>query len=193
MLIVQNCILTDDIVDQRFDCNLAQCHGRCCIEGDYGAPLTSDETETITNILPQIEPYMTPEGRKAITKQGVSVPDNDNEPTTPLIDGRECAYICHGTNGTALCAIEAACRDGKCSFLKPISCHLYPLRLDDFGQFISINYHRWEVCRSAAGHGQPLYRYLKEPLIRRFGQEWYDELLDQVDEYLARKKNGATQ
>lgn len=186
MLIVQNCIITDDIVDRCFGCDLAKCKGRCCVEGDSGAPLLKSEIAELERALPTVRPYMTEEGILAVDEQGVYAVDKDGDLGTPLIDGGACAYIAYAPDGTALCAIEMACREGKCSFLKPVSCHLYPLRLDDFGEFISINYHRWDVCRCAAGHGEPLYVYLREPLIRRFGKEWYDELLHEVEEY---KKN----
>ena len=191
MLIVQNCIITDDIVDRCFGCDLAQCKGRCCVDGDSGAPLLKSEIAELERALPAVKPYMTEEGILAVDEQGVYAVDKDGDLGTPLIDGGACAYIAYAPDGTALCAIEMACREGKCSFLKPVSCHLYPLRLDDFGEFISINYHRWDVCRCAAGHGEPLYVYLREPLIRRFGQEWYDELLLEVEEY--KKRNRRTQ
>lgn len=134
---------------------------------------------------------MTPAGLEAVRQQGVSVLDNAAEPCTPLVNNRECAYVSWSDDGIALCAIEQACRDGKTDFLKPISCHLYPIRVDDYGEFTAVNYHRWEVCHpqgmncgreyTAASTDeamlpQPLYRYLREPLIRRFGADWYAEL-----------------
>ena len=183
MLIVKESIVSDDITDRCFCCDLAQCHGQCCIEGDYGAPLLEEEIPILERILPQVEPYMTPEGIEAVKRDGVSTLDNAAEPCTPLVNNRECAYVAWGDDGTAFCAIEQAYRDGKIDWPKPISCHLYPLRIDEYGEFKSINYHRWDVCRCAVAKGKecgvPLYQYLREPLIRRFGQQWYDELLDQ--------------
>lgn len=186
MLIVKESIVSDDIADCRFCCDLAQCKGQCCVEGDYGAPLTDDEVDTLQRILPQVLPYMTAEGRSVVEREGVSTLDNAAEPCTPLVNNRECAYVAWADDGTALCAIEQACRDGKTDFLKPVSCHLYPIRVDNYGEFTAVNYHRWDVCRCAVTKGNecgvPLYQYLREPLIRRFGQEWYDELLQAISQ-----------
>ena len=184
MLIVKESIVSDDIAERRFCCDLAQCKGQCCIEGDYGAPLLEEEIPVLEHILPQVQPYMTPEGLQAVAEQGVSTLDNAAEPCTPLVNNRECAYVAWAPDGTALCAIEQACRDGKTDFLKPVSCHLYPIRVDEYGEFTAVNYHQWDVCRCAVKKGNecgvPLYQYLREPLIRRFGQEWYDELLQAI-------------
>ena len=136
-------------------------------------------------IYDKVAPYMNEAGRKAVEEQGVATYDNAGEPCTPLVDGRECAYVVW-EDGNALCAIEKAFRDGKTDYMKPVSCHLYPIRVDNYGEFISLNYHEWDVCRSAVCKGRetgvPLYKYLKEPLIRRFGRQWYDELCEQVHE-----------
>lgn len=192
MLIVKDCIISEDIAEKRFCCDLAKCKGECCIEGDCGAPLEESEIPILEHVLPEVEPYMTPEGIEVVKKEGVSVPDLAGEPSTPLINGRECAYINWGDDGMALCAIERAYRDGKIDWMKPVSCHLYPIRVDEFGEFTSLNYHQWDICQCAVAKGkecgQPLYEYLKEPLIRKFGQEWYDELLDAVAEWKARQK-----
>lgn len=183
MLIVKDCIVTEDIADQCFCCSLAQCKGACCVEGDFGAPLDDAEIPILEKILPLVEPYMTEAGREVVHREGVSVPDNVDNPCTPLVNNRECAYVTWDADGTAYCAIEQAFRNGKTDFMKPISCHLYPLRIDEYGEFKSVNYHRWDICRCAIAKGKecgvPLYQYLSEPLIRRFGQEWYDDLLEQ--------------
>lgn len=192
MLIVKDCIISEDIAEKRFCCDLAKCKGECCIEGDCGAPLEESEIPILERVLPEVEPYMTPEGIEVVKREGVSVPDLAGEPSTPLINGRECAYINWGEDGMALCAIERAYRDGKIDWMKPVSCHLYPIRVDEFGEFTSLNYHQWDICQCAVAKGkecgQPLYEYLKEPLIRKFGQEWYDELLDAVEDWKARQK-----
>lgn len=184
MLIVKESIVSDDIAERRFSCDLAQCKGQCCVEGDYGAPLTDDEVTVLQRILPAVQPYMTPAGLRAVEQQGVSTLDNAAEPCTPLVNNRECAYVAWGADGTALCAIEQAFRDGKTDFMKPVSCHLYPIRVDEYGEFTAVNYHQWDVCHCAVKRGNecgvPLYQYLREPLIRRFGQEWYDELLEAI-------------
>lgn len=185
MLIVQDCIISEDIADQCFCCDLAKCKGQCCVEGDCGAPLLESEIPILEHILPVVEPYMTKEGLEVVHRDGVSALDNTAEPCTPLVNNRECAYVAWGNDGTAFCAIEQAFRDGKIDWPKPISCHLYPLRIDEYGEFKSVNYHRWDVCRCAVTKGRecgvPLYKYLREPLIRRFGQDWYDELIESIE------------
>lgn len=190
MLIVQDCIVSEDIVDKLFSCDLAQCKGECCVEGDCGAPLLEEEIPILERILPEVEPYMTPEGLDVVHREGVSALDNAAEPCTPLINNRECAYVAWGDDGTAYCAIEQAYRDGKIDWKKPVSCHLYPIRVDVFGQFTAVNYHQWDICRCAVECGRrcsiPLYKYLREPLIRRFGEAWYADLLAAVQEYLSK-------
>lgn len=190
MLIVDNCIISDNLADLRFCCDLAQCKGACCVEGDCGAPLEKEEIPILERIYPEVKPYMTPEGIEAVEREGVSSLDVDKLPCTPLVNNRECAYAI-SENGVTLCAIEKAYRDGKIDFQKPISCHLYPVRIEDFGEFKAVNYHEWDICRCAVYKGkecgQPLYIYLKEPLIRRFGQEWYDELVEQCENYQNQK------
>ena len=186
MLIVKDCIVSDHLADLCFACDLAKCKGACCVEGDSGAPLLESEVAVLEAILPEVEPYMTPEGIAAVREQGVAVRDKEGDLGTPLIDGSACAYISYGDDGCALCAIEKAYRLSPFTshlspFPKPVSCHLYPIRVEDYGEFTAVNYHRWEVCRAAIGHGDPLYIYLKEPLIRRFGSEWYEELLEQIN------------
>lgn len=189
MIIVGNTIVSDDIADQRFCCDLATCKGACCIDGDSGAPLREEEVATLEALLPEVEPYMTPEGIAAVREQGVAVRDNDGDLGTPLIDGSACAYITYGDDGCALCAIEKAYREKNHQFStfnfqfpKPVSCHLYPIRVEDYGEFTAVNYHQWDICHCAKGHGDPLYITLKEPLIRRFGTEWYDELIEQINQ-----------
>lgn len=172
MIIVGNSIVSDDIADCRFSCDCSACHGACCIEGDSGAPLLESEVTELERVLPDVLLLLTPEGRKAIEEQGVAVRDRDGDLGTPLINGSACAYITYASDGTALCALQ--------QHYKPVSCHLYPIRVEDYGEFTAVNYHRWDICRCAIGHGEPLYRYLKEPLIRRFGSEWYDELIEQI-------------
>lgn len=182
MLIVKDCIISEDIRDKRFACDLEKCKGQCCVEGDCGAPLDEAEIPILKEIMPQVEPYMTDAGRKVVHKEGVSALDNAGEPCTPLVSNRECAYVVWGEEGTAYCAIERAYREGKTAFLKPISCHLYPLRVDVYGQFTAINFHDWDVCHCCChSTGKPLYECLREPLIRRFGQDWYDELMQTIN------------
>lgn len=187
MIIVKNTIVSDDVADQLFGCDLAVCKGACCVDGDSGAPLLDDEVPVLEAVLPEVLPFMTDEGREAVASQGVAVRDNEGDLGTPLIDGGACAYITPGDGGCTLCAIEKAFRQcapgsqlaARC-FPKPVSCHLYPVRVEDYGEFTAVNYHQWDICRCARHHGDPLYITLKDPLVRRFGQEWYDELLTEI-------------
>jgi hypothetical protein len=173
MIIVKNSIVSDDVADQRFGCDLACCKGACCIDGDSGAPLMEEEVAKLEAVLSEALPRMTEQGRQAVASQGVAVRDKDGDLGTPLIDGGACAFITYGEDGCALCALQG--------LYKPVSCHLYPIRVEDFGEFTAVNYHQWDICRCAKGKGEPLYVYLKEPLVRRFGQEWYDELVEQIN------------
>lgn len=192
MLIVEDCIVSEDIADSLFCCALDKCKGQCCVEGDAGAPLEEVEIPVLQQILPKLKPYMTVEGLEVVQRQGVSDTDPDLNPCTPLVNGRECAFTVW-RDGTAMCAIEQAYNDGVISFRKPVSCHLYPIRVDDYGEFRAVNYHRWDVCRCAVAEGRaagmPLYRYLEEPLVRKFGREWYDELLYQIEQFKERQKD----
>lgn len=172
MIIVQNSIISDDVADCRFCCDLSVCKGACCVDGDSGAPLMEDEVEKIESVLLDALPRMTEEGRAAVEAQGVAVRDKDGDLGTTLIDGGACAFITPSPDGCTFCALQG--------LYKPVSCHLYPIRVEDYGEFQAVNYHQWDICRCAKGKGEPLYIYLKEPLIRRFGQEWYDELLEQI-------------
>lgn len=187
MIVVGNTIVSDDIAECCFGCDLGCCKGACCVDGDSGAPLREEEVALLEAILPEVEPYMTSEGIAAVREQGVAVRDKDGDLGTPLINGSACAYITYGDDGCALCAIEKAFRQATLNselrtlnFPKPVSCHLYPIRVEDYGEFTAVNYHQWDICRCAKGHGDPLYITLKEPLVRRFGSEWYEELLEQI-------------
>ena len=173
MIIVGNSIVSDDIADQRFGCDLSVCRGACCVEGDSGAPLLEEEVARLEQVLPEALPRMTPEGRAAVEAQGVAVRDHDGDLGTPLVDGGICAYAFRTPDGTALCALQ--------HLYKPVSCHLYPIRIEDYGEFTAVNYHQWDICRCARAKGEPLYIALREPLIRRFGNEWYQELVEQIN------------
>ena len=179
MIVVGNSIVSDDIADRCFGCDLSCCKGACCVDGDSGAPLLEEEVAKIEAVLPEVLPLMTAEGRAAVEAQGVAVRDKDGDLGTPLIEGGACAYVTYGPDGCAWCALQG--------LYKPVSCHLYPIRVEDYGEFTAVNYHQWDICRCARGKGEPLYKYLKEPLIRRFGSEWYEELLEQIN---LRETNG---
>jgi Protein of unknown function (DUF3109) len=180
MLQIDDTIISLDVLDECFVCDLSSCKGICCIEGDAGAPLEEAEVEKLNEILPIIWDDLTDKSKKVIQQQGVSYIDEDGEPVTSIVDGKECVFTYTDENGVCKCAIEKAHREGKIDFYKPISCHLYPIRLQKYEEFTAVNYHRWKVCDCARTLGGslkvPVYKFLKEPLIRRFGSEWYEQL-----------------
>ena len=174
-------IISEDIIENDFVCNLNACKGACCIEGDAGAPVDENELEIMEQIYPAVAPYLTEEGRAAIDAQGAYIKGSDGEWETPLINGGECAYVIRNEKGWALCAIEQAYNDKKIGCKKPISCHLYPIRLQEYTSFTAANYHRWHpICDDACTLGKELqvtiYKFVKEELIRKFGSQWYEEL-----------------
>ena len=180
MLQIKETLISLDLFDQQFCCNLAHCRGICCVEGDSGAPVEMDEIAELENALPHIWNDLSEEAKKIIDSQGVVYPDHDGEMVTSIVNGKDCVFTCYDENGTCFCAVEKAWRAGKISFMKPISCHLYPIRVKKFADFTAVNYQEWSICSGARLYGQqlglPVYQFLKEPLIRKFGQEWYDEL-----------------
>lgn len=180
MLQIQDVIVSFDVLTKCFSCNLECCKGACCIEGDAGAPVTAEEIAQIEELLPAIWDDLSIEARKVINRQGVAYTDPEGELVTSIVNGKDCVFTCYGEDGCCYCAIEKAFREGRCKFKKPVSCHLYPIRVKKLGDYWGLNYDRWDVCRAAVIRGEqegiPLYKYLKEPLIRRFGQSWYDEL-----------------
>lgn len=180
MIEIDGKIVSDDILTECFACNIARCKGECCVDGNSGAPLEMEEADILEEEYENYKPYMTPEGIESVERQGFMVVDFDGDYTTPLVDDAECAYS-YRENGITLCAIEKAFREGKCSFRKPISCHLYPIRLINLSNgTIGLNYHRWNVCSPACENGRrlgiPVYKSLREPIIRRFGEEFYKAL-----------------
>lgn len=180
MIEIDGKIVSDDILTECFACDIARCKGECCVDGNSGAPLEMEEADILEEEYENYKPYMTPEGIESVERQGFMVVDCDGDYTTPLVDDAECAYS-YRENGITLCAIEKAFREGKCSFRKPISCHLYPIRLISLSNgTIGLNYHRWNVCSSACENGRklgiPVYKSLREPIIRRFGEEFYKAL-----------------
>ncbi len=189
MLEIQNTLVTLDLAEQFFCCDLEACKGECCIEGDAGAPITEAERAEIEHVLPEIIDDMLPQGREAVKRDGVAYIDEEGDLVTTIVDGRNCAFTCYGPDGMCLCAIEKAKREGRINFLKPASCHLYPLRITEYEKFTAVNYHRWKICRPAEKLGRKLgirlYQFLREPLIARFGQSWYDELCLACETYLA--------
>lgn len=188
MLKIQDTLVSLDLIEEFFCCDLDRCLGECCIEGDAGAPVTAEEVERLRDNMELIRPLLTPGAQRVIDEQGPAYFDSEGDLVTSIVDGRECVFTTYAPGGKCLCALEVASRAGKLPPLKPISCHLYPIRLKDYGGFTAVNYHRWKICRSAVTCGRTkglrVYEFLKEPLIRRFGQEWYDELDRTAKEYL---------
>jgi len=184
MIEVQGTLVHEDVVVENFVCNLNKCKGACCIEGDSGAPLELSELAVLDEIYPHVKPYMTEKGIATIEENGTFVKDFEGDYTTPCVDTRkECAYVTW-ENGITKCAIEKAYEDGKIAWKKPISCHLYPIRITNYPEFDVLHYDRWNICSPACAFGNELkvsvYEFLKEPLIRKYGADWYRELEEKV-------------
>lgn len=180
MIHIDDILLSEDLFDNYFVCDLSACKGACCVEGDAGAPLEVDEIGLIENELDEILPFLTKKGRKVIESKGVFEVDQDGEYVTPLIHGKECAFTIFDKDGTAKCGIEAAQRSGATQFLKPISCHLYPIRINKSKFHEALNYHRWPICAPACECGSKLevkvFRFLKGAIVRKYGAEFYEKL-----------------
>ena len=181
MIVIGDKLISLDILEEEFTCNLDACMGACCVEGDAGAPLEESELETLDKIWPEVEPYLPAKGVEAIKLQGTSVQEGYEEYATPLVDGKECAFTVF-EKGKALCGIEKAFFDGKIKFRKPISCQLYPIRVRKMLDMEALNYDKWEICSPACELGKkrkmPVYMFLKDALVRRYGIEFYEELDD---------------
>ncbi len=180
MIEIDDKIVAIDLLTEKFACDITKCKGICCVEGNAGAPLEFDEIDILESEYPNYKPYMTPEGIKSIEKNGFMVIDEDGDYTTPLVNDAECAYA-YTEGDITLCAIEKAWLKGECTFQKPISCHLYPIRLINLSNgTVGLNYHRWSVCSDACKNGKkmgiPVYKSLKSSIIRRFGEEFYTAL-----------------
>ena len=184
MIEVGSTLLHEDVVNENFVCNLNKCKGACCLEGDSGAPLAADELDILKEIYPKVKPYMTAKGIATIEREGTHVTDYEGDYTTPCVDvNKECAYVTW-ENGITKCAIEKAYEQGLVDWKKPISCHLYPIRITAYPEFDVLNYDRWSICSDACSFGRelqvPVYKFLKGPLIRKYGEDWYKELEEQV-------------
>ncbi len=186
MIKVGEILVSDDIKEVEFVCHLEKCKGACCVEGDLGAPLEEDELPVMKEIIEDVKPYLTHEGIKAIEKQGLFILDEDGDFSTPTIEGKECAYAHYDQEGVLKCGIEQAYLDGKIGFRKPISCHLYPIRITKNKKgFEAVNYHKWDICSAACSYGKslqvPLYKFLKDPLTRKYGESWYGQLVAAIE------------
>jgi len=180
MLQVDDKIISLDVFTGFFCCHLKKCRGLCCVHGDSGAPLEKKEAKILKRIYPEIKKFLTPEGRNKIESTGISMIDKDNDLVTPLIDQKACAYINYYKNGISYCSIEKAFFDKKITFQKPVSCHLYPLRIKKYKDFTAVNYDRWDICKPAISLGRQkkmkVFEFCKDGLIRSFGEEFYRQL-----------------
>ena len=191
---IDNVLLTTEILTERFCCDLDACKGECCVEGDAGAPVTLDEVAAIEESLDVVWDDLNASAQTVIDKQGVAYTDQEGDLVTSIVGGKDCVFTCH-ENGCCFCALEKAYRAGKADFCKPISCALYPIREARLKNgLIGLNYHRWDVCKDAVKKGKeldlPVYKFLKEPLTRRFGAAWYEALEEAAEEILKEGLNG---
>ena len=173
-------IVSEEIIEKEFVCNLSACKGACCVDGEAGAPLEEEELKILMDIYPKVKPFLTQEGIHAIEEQGLYI-TTKGEYETPLIPSDDsCVYINYDEKGVAQCGIEEAYNQGEITWKKPISCHLYPVRVQDYSEFAAVNYHKWEICDDACSLGKelqvPVYKFVKQALIRKFGEDWYSEL-----------------
>ncbi len=173
-------LVSDDVVSEQFVCDLTKCKGACCVEGDLGAPLNEDELHEIEEVIDLVKPYLGDKAVEVLEKEGGYILDEDGDYSTTVINGKECAFAFYDENRILKCSIEQAHKDGKTDFKKPISCHLYPIRISKLPDFEALNYDRWSICSPACDLGKelkvPVYKFLKEPLIRKYGAEWYNDL-----------------
>ena len=187
MIQIDDKLISEDLFSEEFVCNLAKCKGICCVEGDAGAPLDEDETHILDEIYLKIKPYLRPEGIQAIEEQGTYTLDFEGDLVTPLVNNAECAYVIFDEKGYTKCAIEKAYEDGVIDWQKPISCHLYPIRITEYSNFSAINYHEWDICSDACTLGKELgvkvYQFLKKPLIRKYGEDFYQTLSEAAEEW----------
>lgn len=182
MIQIDDALLSEDLFSKRFVCDLGACKGACCVEGDSGAPLEAEEVGLLEEALEDIKPYMRQEGIDRVEETGVFTIDVDGEYVTPLVNDEECAFVSFDNNGTAKCSIEQAHRDGKTDFLKPISCHLYPIRVTQLKDYVALNYHYWPICDPARSCGAKLdvkvFKFLKEPITRKFGEVFFEKMVE---------------
>jgi len=189
MIAIDKTLVSEDLFDKKFVCDLNACKGACCVAGDSGAPLDKDELAILDSVFEQVKPYMVKKGIAAVNKKGTYVIDSDGDYTTTLVsEGAECAFVYFDETSTAKCAIEKAYYEGVISWKKPISCHLYPVRISKFKNYDAVNYSKWDICKPACECGKkldvPVYKFLKEPLIRKYGKGWFKQLEKSAELYL---------
>jgi len=187
MLIVGDILVSEDLFDKKFVCDLTACKGACCVQGDAGAPLAEDEPGILEEEYEHFKAFLRPEGIAAVERDGVFTIDSDGDLVTPLVNGQECAYTVFDADGVAGCGIEKAWLAGKTRFRKPVSCHLYPVRVKKLVDIDALNYHSWDICKPACTCGAklqvPVYRFLKEALERAYGEAWYAQLVEVATEW----------
>jgi hypothetical protein len=190
MLEIGRTIVSLDVLEKKFLCDLLKCKGACCVEGDSGAPVTEEEVKAIQEAYPEVEPYLSESQRNEIRKQGFAVVDLDGDLVTPLENNKQCVYT-YQENGIVKCGIEKAFLEGKISFRKPVSCHLFPIRITEYKRFDAVNYQQIDICKPGRECGKseklPLYVFLKEPLIRKYGEEWYEQLEYAAKNFIQKK------
>lgn len=188
MIQINDTLVSLDVIESYFECDLDTCLGECCIEGDAGAPLLWEEADKLNEQLPELIPLMTPAAQEVAREQGASYIDEEGDLVTSIVNGKDCIFTFYAPGGKCLCLLEHLRREGRKEFFKPISCSLYPIRLKEYGSMTAVNYHRWKICKCAEilgrKKGTHVYEFLKEPLIRRFGKEWYDQLSLTASEWL---------
>lgn len=182
MIAIDNILVSEDVIEKQFVCDLNACKGECCIAGELGAPLEEEETKILDEIYEKVKPYLTPEGIKEIEKQGKWVRTEEEEKyNTPLMKSGGCAWLNYDKNGVVICGIEKAYNDGVVNWKKPVSCHLYPIRINRLKNGLdAVNYERWSICKAACKNGKalqvPVYRFVKEALIRKYGEDFWNVL-----------------
>ena len=188
MIEIDNILVSEKLLENKFVCDLNACRGACCIEGDAGAPVDDDEIDLIKKNLASIKPFMREEGIKAVGENGIAYEDFDGQMVTTLVNKRECAFVYFDKQGITKCAIEKAHRENKSDFLKPISCHLYPIRVKKLKYYDALNYDTWDICAPACACGDelnvPVYKFLKNPITRKYGEDFYSKLDLVATEYL---------
>jgi hypothetical protein len=191
MINIDKSLVSLAAIEEKFTCDIKKCKGACCVLGESGAPLLEDEVAVLEKIFPLIKDYLQPKGVEAIEKLGIFVIDADDDLVTPLIDGKECAFTTFDKNGIAKCGIEKAWEDGKVSFRKPLSCHLYPIRIHKYKVYDAVNYDKWSICKPAELLGEktclPVYQFVKDALVRKYGADWFLNLETVAKEYLSQK------
>ena len=185
MFQIEKTLVSEEILENDFVCNLNACKGACCVEGDLGAPLEEHELAELEGAYEAVKPYLSEEGIKAIEKEGLYIKDFEGDYSTTTIGGKECAFAIYDEKGILKCGIEQAYFDGKTTFRKPVSCHLYPIRITKYDHYDALNYDRWDICSAACALGDklgvPVYKFLKEALIRKYGEAWYEELCREIE------------